>query len=263
MVPEVPGAVMFHGCHDYEFLTHSHDVVTVIVVTQGAVEIEVDNESFRATRGQLVMIGAHQIHSARPANSLGWKMRTAHLPQESLAAFLGRYRIPLRETIHFSRSLHPKDDGGSSLFYEMHASLGKAGSSTGRLDKYNSFMQWLGDNIDAFGPQSIPHRISDVQLEQARKIISKRVFENVPIDHIAEEAGLSVYSFIRRFEKNYGISPHAWRMQARANEAAQLLREKVRLVDVAASCGFSDQPHMARIFKKTFGVTPGQYRLMH
>lgn len=51
-------------------------------------------------------------------------------------------------------------------------------------------------------------------------------------------------------------------MQIRASEAARLLTEHVPLVDVAAMCGFTDQSHMGRIFKKVFGVTPGQYSLM-
>jgi AraC-like DNA-binding protein/mannose-6-phosphate isomerase-like protein (cupin superfamily) len=262
-VPEVPGAVMFYGSHDYEFLSHSHDVVTVIVVTRGAVQIDVENDSFQATRGHLVMIGAHQVHSARPVDSRGWEMRTIHLPQEPLVAILRGHGNPSYETIHFSCPLYTKEDEGPSLFCEWHASLREAGSSAARADKYKSFMQWLGNNIAAFDPRRTVRRPCDMRLEHARKIIVERIFENVPIDRIAERAGLSAYSFIRRFEKHYGISPHAWRMQARANVAAQLLQERMPLVEVAVSCGFADQPHMARIFKKTFGVTPGQYRLMH
>jgi AraC-like DNA-binding protein len=32
--------------------------------------------------------------------------------------------------------------------------------------------------------------------------------------------------------------------------------------NVAMKCGFSDQSHLTRIFKKVYGVTPGEYSLM-
>jgi AraC family transcriptional regulator len=32
------------------------------------------------------------------------------------------------------------------------------------------------------------------------------------------------------------------------------------MVDIAFSCGFSDQAHFSRVFKKIEGLTPKQYR---
>ena len=93
-------------------------------------------------------------------------------------------------------------------------------------------------------------------------LISKAAFNNTYIDFIAEEIGISTFASDRLFKKNYGLSPHEWRMQIRAREAAKLLVECMPPADVAVTCGFTDQSHMGRIFKKVFGVTPGQYSLM-
>jgi AraC-like DNA-binding protein len=39
-----------------------------------------------------------------------------------------------------------------------------------------------------------------------------------------------------------------------------LARTNTPLLDIALTCGFSDQSHFNRVFKKHTGVPPGQYR---
>jgi len=48
-------------------------------------------------------------------------------------------------------------------------------------------------------------------------------------------------------------------VQSRLRKATTLLRQGQRLSDVSARCGFSDQSHFNRHFKKALGVTPGQF----
>jgi AraC-like DNA-binding protein len=253
---------MFHGRHGHEFMAHSHDVVTMILVTDGAVQIAIENSSHQVRAGQLVVIGAHQVHAARPASPAGWEMRSLHLPPHLLPARLGA-STNLEETVTFSNPVVSSHNPAALSFLDLHRGSEGDRPEVQVTDQFRSFIAWLRCNMEAFGPQVHPHRPADTQLEHARALIADAVFENTLIDSIAEEVGLSAYALIRRFKKVYGISPHAWRMQARANEAARMLREKTSLADVAGSCGFADQSHMSRIFKKVYGVTPGQYGLMH
>ncbi|EIV1777898.1 helix-turn-helix transcriptional regulator, partial [Vibrio vulnificus] len=57
----------------------------------------------------------------------------------------------------------------------------------------------------------------------------------------------------------YGFPPHAYQIQQRLRLAKKLLRQGRRILDVAQECGFHDQSHFHRHFKKAMGVTPGQY----
>lgn len=99
---------------------------------------------------------------------------------------------------------------------------------------------------------------------QAKELIEHTMFENLPLDRIASEVGLSSYSLIRAFHKTFGTSPHAWRMKARVRAAASELQlRRMPLAQIAVSCGFSDQSHLSRTFKRIYGITPGRYRLMH
>jgi AraC-like DNA-binding protein len=72
--------------------------------------------------------------------------------------------------------------------------------------------------------------------------------------------GLSKYQVLRRFQKAYGVPPHAWLQQRRAERARSLIRHGARLAAAAAACGFADQSHLTRVFVRQFGFTPGAWR---
>jgi len=59
--------------------------------------------------------------------------------------------------------------------------------------------------------------------------------------------------------RELGVSPHAFRVLARLNLARHLLRRGEPIAAVAADAGFSDQSHLTRLFRRTFGTTPGVY----
>ena len=65
---------------------------------------------------------------------------------------------------------------------------------------------------------------------------------------------------LRRFEKTYGLPPHAWLVQERAERARRLIRAGGSLALAAASAGFADQSHMSRVFLRHFGFTPGAWK---
>lgn len=79
------------------------------------------------------------------------------------------------------------------------------------------------------------------------------------VGEIAASFDRSREGFSRHVTRELGIAPHAFRILARLNRARQLLREGQPIAAVAADTGFSDQSHMTRLFRQTFGTTPGLY----
>ena len=77
---------------------------------------------------------------------------------------------------------------------------------------------------------------------------------------MAAMTGLSKYQLLRRFEKAYGVPPHAWLVLQRAERARKLIRQGTSLAHAATDSGFADQSHMTRIFARQFGFTPGAWQ---
>jgi AraC-like DNA-binding protein len=255
--PAYHDLIMFQGHHDQAFIPHFHDVATVVLVTHGAYELTLDDKCHVVGAGTLVFIGARQIHAARPATKHGWAMRTLHAPPEMFSA--DGLRPSGDQTISFTSPLLEADSTAASLFLRMHRAVSSVEDGHRQAEQVSEFVDWFRPHFDMFGPRIVRNDTPDAQLEFARRLVREAAFSSTLIDEIAEELRISTFSLIRRFKKAYGISPHAWRMQVRANEAAKLLDVGADLAEVAAACGFSDQPHFTRVFKRVFGVTPGQY----
>jgi len=86
---------------------------------------------------------------------------------------------------------------------------------------------------------------------------------HVDLDTLAQRAGLSRFQALRAFKQRYGLPPHAYQLCLRMNLARRLLVEGAPAADVAQRCGFADQSHFNRHFKRFNAVTPMQYARAH
>jgi len=98
-----------------------------------------------------------------------------------------------------------------------------------------------------------------------RKAVSEYIEESlgdpIHLEDLASIAGLSPFHFSRRFKLEFGTTPHAFVIQRKIERAKSLLNMKnMPLKVVAADCGFSDQSHLNRTFRKFLGLTPAEYR---
>lgn len=88
-----------------------------------------------------------------------------------------------------------------------------------------------------------------------------RYDESTPaLDDLAEMVGMSRYQLIRAVKQVTGLSPVAWRQNARILEARRMLRSGAVIADTASRLGFTDQSHFHRIFRAHVASTPGAYR---
>ena len=91
--------------------------------------------------------------------------------------------------------------------------------------------------------------------------IATHFHDNVTLEMMAAQAGISTYHFARLFKQTIGQSPHQFLMHYRVEQARkQLAKPNTLIADIAITCGFSDQAHFTRVFKQITGKTPRQFR---
>ncbi len=94
---------------------------------------------------------------------------------------------------------------------------------------------------------------------RTREALHERFAEEVPLEQLATIAGMSKCHLVHLFHKEVGLPPHAYQIQLRVARARVLVAAGVPLAEVATMTGFADQSHLTRLFKRVFGMPPGQY----
>jgi AraC-like DNA-binding protein len=56
------------------------------------------------------------------------------------------------------------------------------------------------------------------------------------------------------------MPPRRFRVQMMVANAQRAISSGVSLVEAASMAGFSDQSHMSREFRRTYGMTPGEFQ---
>ena len=81
------------------------------------------------------------------------------------------------------------------------------------------------------------------------------------LDAWADEHGLRAETVSRGFGRMFGLTPAAFRAEARARNAFALITTSdLPLAQIAAVAGFADQAHLTRSVHALTGSTPGAWR---
>jgi AraC-like DNA-binding protein len=129
-------------------------------------------------------------------------------------------------------------------------------SATGRIIGTAGVATMAAQEASRIGTES--------RLAPAMAFISEHYHEHVSIPDLADKCGLSLGAFHRRFRDTYLCTPHTYLRQLRVRMSCHALVYSSRsIAAVASECGFSDQSHFTKEFRRIMGETPRSYRRRH
>ena len=103
--------------------------------------------------------------------------------------------------------------------------------------------------------------LTPLQLSRVKQVVYGGIDRELSLQEMADAAGLSTNYFNQMFRKSTGQAAHQFVLNARVEHAKDLLSSsRLRVIDIAISCGFQTSQHFARVFRSVCAVTPTEYR---
>ena len=105
------------------------------------------------------------------------------------------------------------------------------------------------------------NRLLEWQIRCVREYIGAHIGSRILISDLSHIAQRSEAHFARAFKRTFGETPHTYLTRLRLELASRaMLASDAPLTDIALTCGFTDQAHLCRLFRRWIGRTPAAWR---
>jgi AraC-like DNA-binding protein len=104
----------------------------------------------------------------------------------------------------------------------------------------------------------------DERKEKIERYISTNLFDKVSLEEVAAYLGMNRTYFCLFFKRHYGKGFADYLNDLRVDKAASMLLHGDRQIsEIAKECGFKTPAYFTRAFRRSRGMTPGEYRKTH
>jgi AraC-like DNA-binding protein len=226
------------------------------VVERGAARFSLDATQQRAGQGELFVLEPESVHTGMAAVPQGWAYKVLYIEPTLVHEWAQRDGAPPRA----SRWVVFRDAALHRALARAHATLiseppGDLAIEEAVLEAVAALRPHLRPGPPDRGREHAEH----AAVRRARAHLRERWAHRVTLEQLSAVAGLSRFELVRRFREQSGVTPHAYQINLRVEEARRRLAAGAAPAVVAADCGFADQPHLSRVFKRAVGVSPGRY----
>ena len=248
---------------DRHYGKHWHATFGLGLLESGAQSSASGQGQVEAYPDDLITTNPGEVHDGRPIGGASRRWRMVYLEPGVIASMSGDPQSRSAADVALTRPVIQDARLGAALrklFRRVeNCSAGQRSTGTHVLACEESLVQTCALLLNVHSTASPVQEIGG-DLKRVRERLGDDLLNPPTLTELAAMSGLSKYQVLRRFEKIYGVPPHSWLQQQRAEQARGLIRQGLSLAQAAAACGFSDQSHMTRLFIRHFGFTPGAWQ---
>jgi AraC-like DNA-binding protein len=213
------------------------------LVKQGKGQFFVGDTIFPIKEGQLFLIHPGRIHSGKPDEQLGWSIDTIAM------------KVSFVEELFDSKTAIKFGDfvvDDSELKTQFLKTFDLLTTFQSSIENEGKLYLLLSDLIKSKAAAS-HNEINENQVtavDRAINYITKNYKLSFSLDELADQSFLSKFHLLRVFKSKTGLTPYAYQMQLKLNEARRMIFQNASLTEIAHDLGFSDQAHFTNTFKK-------------
>lgn len=250
---------------------HFHTRFEITLVQSGGGTYTTDSGEHPMHPGDLFVFASNEFHTITDVSPEGLVITNLHfepyyLQENAAGSLLDSYFNICYTHADTFRNRIPAEQGAvlRGLFEEIAQEMHTRRRAY-EWSVYAHLQLFMVTLIRAHGytaPQAAA--FSQIQhLTQALRYIDKHFAENLTLDLLAAQAGITPTYFSALFKQAFSISPWDYLLTKRIEHAIHLLLTQPKqrnMLDIAVHCGFNNTANFNKQFKKLTGLTPSQYR---
>ncbi|MGC8742579.1 MAG: helix-turn-helix domain-containing protein [Verrucomicrobiia bacterium] len=135
--------------------------------------------------------------------------------------------------------------------------------SASRFDSIITILNIFGKQLTLMSNQlAMMQRNTEPSIiKRAKEFITQHQTEDFSLEDVAKAVNASPYYFCKIFKKYTGINFTDYVSRIRIERAKNLLMNpNIRICEIAFEVGFQSLTHFNRVFKRTTGLSPSEYR---
>lgn len=244
--------------HQYE--RHAHDFYVIGTVDSGAAAVALGNRQIVAPAGTVMIINPGEPHDGKPADDNGYLYSMLYVDASVIKQLAEELESRRTVPLAFAESI-VADPVAVEQVRALHRALFADGGTLARefllLDALKHLI--LGYSTDTAGCE----QPGDWRIRRVRDFIHANFSRAFTTFDLAEASGLGRSQLNQLFRSAYGLPLHAYLNGVRLDAAKALLLSGMGGAEAAAAVGLSDQSHLIRRFRGSFGITPMQFVAAH
>ena len=227
--------------------THSHPTLSLGVMLEGQTLFHTPNGEFLLQKGAIAVIEPHTQHACNPYKEEARSYFMVYIDMD----FCSQQNciLPLNTPLVYHKALHDE-------FVRIITALSQGYSPL----HVKAFESWLASFFWLYSRSGTPKNV-DANLQEIANFLENRMDESVSLDALSKRFNINPFVLLRRFKKAFGCTPKHYWLDMRIHHAKKLLQEGVSLSLCAQYCGFVDQSHFHRFFKRRTALTPKEYQV--